>query len=178
LPMSPGRWPREETMEILIGGCAGLDVHKDSVEACLRKVEQGGKLSQQIRHWGTTTRELVAMAEWFRAEGVTPIALESTGVYWKPIFNVLESEFQVLLVNARTIQHVPGRKTDVQDCQWIAQRLPYGFAEGKLHSPALATRTARPDPTTGAGDRRTQPNHQSQAEGSGGCEPQARFGRQ
>jgi transposase len=122
-------------MEILIGCCAGLDVHKDSVEVCVRKLEPEGKLSQQTRHWGTMTRDLVAMAEWLRAEGVTHVAMESTGVYWKPIFNVLESEFEVLLVNARTIKHVPGRKTDVQDCQWIAQLLQHGLLKGSFIPP-------------------------------------------
>ena len=122
-------------MEILIACCAGLDVHKDSVEACVRKRETEGRLSQQIRHWGTTTRELMAMADWFKAEGVTQVAMESTGVYWKPIFNVLETNFEVLLVNARSIKHVPGRKTDVQDCQWIAQLLQHGLLKGSFIPP-------------------------------------------
>ncbi len=120
---------------MLIGCCAGLDVHKDSVEACVRKLEAAGKLNSPTRHWGTTTRELEAMAAWLRAEGVTHVAMESTGVYWKPIFNVLESEFEVLLVNARTIKHVPGRKTDVQDCQWIAQLLQHGLLKGSFIPP-------------------------------------------
>ena len=122
-------------MEVLIACCAGLDVHKDSVEACVRKRETEGKLSPQIRHWGTTTRELMAMADWFKAEGVTHVAMESTGVYWKPIFNVLETNFEVLLVNARSIKHVPGRKTDVQDCQWIAQLLQHGLLKGSFIPP-------------------------------------------
>jgi transposase len=122
-------------MEILIGCCAGLDVHKDSVEACVRKLEPEGKLSSQTRHWGTTTRELETMAAWLQAEGVTHVAMESTGVYWKAIFNVLESEFEVLLVNARTIKQVPGRKTDVQDCQWIAQLLQHGLLKGSFIPP-------------------------------------------
>ena len=122
-------------MEVLIACCAGLDVHKDSVEACVRKRETEGRLSQQIRHWGTTTRELMAMADWFKAEGVTQVAMESTGVYWKPIFNVLETNFEVLLVNARSIKHVPGRKTDVQDCQWIAQLLQHGLLKGSFIPP-------------------------------------------
>ena len=122
-------------MEILIACCAGLDVHKETVEACIRKLEAEGKLSQQVRHWGTTTRELVAMADWLHGEGVTHVAMESTGVYWKPIFNVLESQFEVLLVNARSIKHVPGRKTDVQDCQWIGQLLQHGLLKGSFIPP-------------------------------------------
>ena len=122
-------------MEALIQCCAGLDVHKDSVEACVRQLQAEGKLKQQTRHWGTTTRELVAMAEWLGGEGVTHVAMESTGVYWKPIFNLLESEFEVLLVKARSIKHVPGRKTDVADSQWIAQLLQHGLLKGSFIPP-------------------------------------------
>ena len=88
-------------MEIMVPCCAGLDVHQDWVEAGVRRIEPEGKLSQPIRPWGTATRELMAMAEWFKAEGVRPVAMESTGVYWEPIFNILEGEFAVLLVNAQ-----------------------------------------------------------------------------
>lgn len=122
-------------MEILIACCAGLDVHKDSVEVCVRELEGGSKVGQQTRHWGTTTRDLEEMAEWLKGQGVTHVAMESTGVYWKPIFNVLESDFEVLLVNARMIKHVPGRKTDVADCQWIAQLLQHGLLKGSFIPP-------------------------------------------
>ena len=122
-------------MEVLIGCCSGLDVHKDSVEACVRKLGSGGRLDQQTRHWGTTTRDLTAMAKWLKAEGVTHVAMESTGVYWKPVFNVLEEEFEVLLVNARMIKHVPGRKTNVADCQWIARLLQHGLLKGSFIPP-------------------------------------------
>lgn len=122
-------------MEIIVHCGAGLDVHKDSVEACVRRMEPDGKLHQQIRHWGTATRELMAMANWFKAEGVTQVAMESTGVYWKPIFNILEAEFEVLLVNAQKLKHVPGHKTDVPDCQWIAQLLQHGLLKGSFIPP-------------------------------------------
>lgn len=122
-------------MDILIACCAGLDVHKDSVEVCVRELQAGSKVRQQTRHWRTTTRDLVELAEWLKGEGVTHVAMESTGVYWKPIFNVLESNFEVLLVNARMIKHVPGRKTDVADCQWIAQLLQHGLLKGSFIPP-------------------------------------------
>lgn len=122
-------------MEVMIGCCAGLDVHKDSVEACVRRLEKEGRVRQQTRHWGTMTRDLMAMAEWFKAEGVTEVAMESTGVYWKPIFNVLEDDFRVLLVNARDLKYVPGHKTDVKDCQWIAQLLQHGLLKGSFIPP-------------------------------------------
>jgi len=133
--MSPAQEAEGGRMDILIACCAGLDVHKDSVEVCVREVEAERKLRHQIRRWGTTTRDLMAMAEWLKAEGVTHVAMESTGVYWKPIFNVLDSDFEVLLVNARMIKHVPGRKTDVADCQWIAQLLQHGLLKGSFIPP-------------------------------------------
>jgi transposase len=121
-------------MDILLACCAGLDVHKDSVQVCVREWK-GSRVVQQTRQWGTTTRELVAMAEWLKGEGATHVAMESTGVYWKPIFNVLENDFEVLLVNARAIKHVPGRKTDVADSQWIAQLLQHGLLKGSFIPP-------------------------------------------
>jgi len=81
------------------------------------------------------TRDLLAMADWLAAEGVTNVAMESTGVFWKPIFNILESRFTVLLVNARHLKQVPGRKSDVRDCQWIAQLLQCGLLKGSFIPP-------------------------------------------
>jgi transposase len=95
----------------------------------------GGKVEHEVRHWGTTTRELVAMAEWLGSTGVTQVAMESTGVYWKPIFNILEAQFEILLVNARHMKNVPGRKTDIRDCQWIAQLLQHGLLKGSFIPP-------------------------------------------
>jgi len=122
-------------MEVILRCCAGLDVHKDSVEACVRRMGAAGKLEHEVRHWGTTTRELVAMAEWLAAMGVTHVAMESTGVYWKPIFNILEAQFEILLANAHHLKNVPGRKTDIRDCQWIAQLLQHGLLKGSFIPP-------------------------------------------
>src|SRR5947208_11391755 len=94
-----------------------------------------GPLHQQTRHWGTMTRDLLAMADWMAAQGVTHVAMESTGVYWKPIYNILESRFTVLLVNARHLKQVPGHKSDVRDCQWIAQLLQHGLLKGSFIPP-------------------------------------------
>jgi len=115
--------------------CAGLDVHKESVEACVRRMEPTGRLHQQTRHWPTMTRDLVAMADWMAAQGVTHVAMESTGVFWKPIYNILEGRFTVLLVNARHLKQVPGRKSDIRDCQWIAQLLQHGLLKGSFIPP-------------------------------------------
>ncbi|HUY15516.1 MAG TPA: IS110 family transposase [Terriglobia bacterium] len=122
-------------MESIISCCAGLDVHKASVEAGVRRMETDNRLHQETRHWGTMTRDLRAMADWMDAQGVTPVAMESTGVYWKPIYNILESRFTVLLVNARHLKQVPGRKSDIRDCQWIAQLLQHGLLKGSFIPP-------------------------------------------
>jgi len=98
-------------------------------------MEPNGQLHPQTRHWGTMTRDILMMADWMAAQGVTPVALESTGVYWKPIYNLLEGRFTVLLVNARHLKQVPGRKSDIRDCQWIAQLLQHGLLQGSFIPP-------------------------------------------
>jgi transposase len=129
-------------MENILARCAGLDVHKESVEACVRRIEPNGRVHSETRHWGTMTRDLLEMADWLAAEEVMNVAMESTGVYWKPIFNILESRFTVLLVNARHLKQVPGRKSDVRDCQWIAQLLQCGLLKGSF-IPSRAQRELR-----------------------------------
>lgn len=135
LPMSSGAGRKESIMEEIYRCCAGLDVHKESVEACVRRMEATGQFHQQTRPWGTMTRDLMAMADWMAAQGVTHVAMESTGVFWKPIYNILESRFTVLLVNAYHLKQVPGRKSDVRDCQWIAQLLQRGLLKGSFIPP-------------------------------------------
>jgi transposase len=130
--MSSGAGRKESIMEKIYTCCAGLDIHKESVEACVRRIEADGSLHQDTRHWGTMTRHLEAMADWMAAQGVTHVAMESTGVYWKPIYNILEGRFTVLLVNARHLKQVPGRKSDIRDCQWIAQLLQCGLLKGSF----------------------------------------------
>ncbi len=122
-------------MENIFACCAGLDVHKESVEACVRRIEASGRVHQETRPWGTMTGDLQAMADWLAAEGVRNVAMESTGVFWKPIFNILEGRFTVLLVNARHLKQVPGRKSDVRDSQWIAQLLQCGLLKGSFIPP-------------------------------------------
>src|SRR5438874_1946310 len=115
------------TMDTLHRCCAGLDVHKDSVFACVRRLLPDDSVTQQVRRFGTTTAELLALLDWLLAAGVPIIAMESTGVYWKPVFNILEGHVRVLLVNAEHVKQVEGRKTDVKDCAWIAQLLQHGL---------------------------------------------------
>ena len=89
LSMSSGAGREETRMEHILARCAGLDVHKESVEACVRRIEPNGRVHSETRHWGTMTRDLLEMAAWLAAKGVKNVAMESTGVYWKPIFNIL-----------------------------------------------------------------------------------------
>jgi transposase len=107
--------------------CAGLDVHKKTVVACRMVGRQ-----REVRHFGTTTVELLSLADWLRSAGITHVAMESTGVYWKPIYNIVEGEFEVLVVNAQHIKNVPGRKTDINDAQWIAELLAHGLLKASF----------------------------------------------
>jgi transposase len=122
-------------MDALFPRCAGLDVHKANVVACVRIVGPTGKVTKQVRTFSTVTHALRALAEWLLAEGVTHVAMESTGVFWKPVFNILEDRFIVLLVNAHHMKQVPGRKTDVKDCEWIAQLLQHGLLRASFIPP-------------------------------------------
>ncbi len=123
-------------MERLIERCAGLDVHRDTVVACVRVPGPAGQRQQEIRTFGTMAAELLALRDWLEAHRVTDVAMESTGVYWKPVFYVLEEAFTCLLVNAAHIKQVPGRKTDIRDCAWIAQCLEHGLLRGSFVPPA------------------------------------------
>jgi transposase len=122
-------------MDIVYACCAGLDVHKETVVATVRRRLDNGRVQQHTRTYGTMTGQLLELADWLEAEGVTHLAMESTGVYWKPIWNLLEERFEILLVNAQHIKHVPGRKTDVRDSEWIAQLLQCGLLRGSFVPP-------------------------------------------
>jgi len=129
-------------MDTLVQRCAGLDVHKASIVACIRLAGPNGSVRKEVRTFTTMTADLEALAGWMAGKGVTHVAMESTGVYWKPVFNILEGRFQVWLVNARHIKQVPGRKTDVKDCEWIAQLLQYGLLRPS-YIPELVIRQLR-----------------------------------
>lgn len=117
-------------MKVLYHCCAGLDVHAQTVVACLNK--EGVKT---VRTFSTMTDELLALADWLVVEGCTHAAIESTGVYWKPVFNLLEGQLEVWLVNARHVKAVPGRKTDVKDCEWLADLLRHGLLTASFIPP-------------------------------------------
>src|ERR1700682_3098318 len=114
-------------MEVLHPHCAGLDIHKDSVVACVRHMVDGQGMSQ-VKTFKTTLQELMALSDWLSAEGVTHIAMEATGVYWKPVWHILsDGEFELVLGNAAHVKNVPGRKTDVNDAAWLAELLAHGL---------------------------------------------------
>jgi len=123
-------------MDVLYPVCAGMDVHKRKVFVCIRRVEANGRASQVKREFGTMTRDLLAMADWLEENEVTHVAMESTGVYWKPIWNLLEGRFELLLCNARHVKQVPGRKTDAKDCEWLADLLQHGLLRPSFVPPA------------------------------------------
>ncbi len=122
-------------MDVIHARCAGLDVHKQTVVACVRVLLESGQVHAQIQTYGTATRELEGLRDWLRDKHVTHVAMESTGVYWKSIYNILEPHFALLLCNARHVKQVPGRKTDQKDCQWLASLLQYGLLRGSFVPP-------------------------------------------
>jgi transposase len=125
---------KEALMEVVYARCCGLDVHKKGVAACVLMAE-GGRREKHQRRFGTMTAQLEALAEWLQRWGVTHVAMESTGVYWKPVWNVLEGRFELLLANAQHIKAVPGRKTDQKDSEWMAELLQHGLLRGSFVPP-------------------------------------------
>jgi transposase len=121
-------------MDLLYLKCAGLDVHPRSVSACARLVVDG-QATHEVRTFGTSTRELRVMADWLSSLGCTHVAMESTGVYWKPVWHVLEGRFELVLANAMYIRNIPGRKSDVKDAVWIADLLAHGLLRGSFVPP-------------------------------------------
>src|SRR5438128_11691914 len=122
-------------MDQLIERGAALDVHRKTIAVCVRVPDERGDRGQHVRTFGTTAAELVTLRDWLEAHRVTHVALESTGVYWKPVYYVLEEAMTCVLVNAAHVKQVPGRKTDVQDCVWLAQLLEHGLLRGSFVPP-------------------------------------------
>jgi len=119
-------------MDVVYERCCGLDIHKRTVVACLLTPGAAGQPVKELRTFGTVTDELLALAAWLQDAGCTHVAMESTGVYWKPVWNLLEEQFTLLLVNARHVKAVPGRKTDVRDAEWLADLLRHGLLRGSF----------------------------------------------
>jgi transposase len=124
-------------MQVVYERCCGIDVHKQTVVACVIVSEAAGPVRKETRTFATLTDELEALARWLSVQGVTHVAMESTGVYWKPVFNLLDGRFEVLVVNAEHLKKLAGRKTDVQDAEWIADLLRHGLLRGSFIPSAL-----------------------------------------
>ena len=122
-------------MNVLYRSCCGLDVHKKMIVACLRRADEAGKVGKLVRTFGTTTSELLSLSDWLVEAGCTHVAMEATGVYWKPVYNILEGQIELLVVNAQHIKAVPGRKTDVKDAEWIAELLQHGLLKASFIPP-------------------------------------------
>ncbi len=122
-------------MQVVYPRCAGLDVHKKTVSACVSVCETPGDKQRQTRVFGTFTSDLLALADWLKKQGVSHVAMEATGVYWRPVWAILEGQFQQMLVNPQHIKAVPGRKTDAKDCEWIADLLQHGLLQGSFVPP-------------------------------------------
>jgi transposase len=123
------------SLSVLYARCAGLDVHKLTVVACLILTSAKGTETREVRTFATTTAGLLALADWLASHEVTHVAMESTGVYWRPVFNILEGSFEVILVNAQHMKAVPGHKTDIKDSEWLADLLRHGLLKASFIPP-------------------------------------------
>ena len=122
-------------MQVTHQQCAGIDVHKKMVVVCCLSVDANGQSQQETRTYGTTTRELLSLCDWLASAAITYVVMESTGEYWKPVYNLLEGSFEVMVVNSHHFKQVPGRKTDVKDAEWLAELLSYGLVRGSFIPP-------------------------------------------
>jgi transposase len=129
-------------MDVLHAHCCGIDVHAKFVVACCRQIGSTGSVTKTSRTFGTMTADLQALAAWLTSEAVTHVAIESTGVLWQPVWNILEPHVTIVLVNPRDVRQVPGRKTDVTDAEWLAQLLQYGLLRSSF-VPPVAIRALR-----------------------------------
>lgn len=122
-------------MQVVYPRCAGLDVHKKDIYGCTVVMDERGKKHQEIRRFGAMTRDLLDLADWLKGHGVTQVAMEATGVYWRPVWAVLEGQFELLLVNPHHVHALPGRKTDAKDCEWLADLLQHGLLRSSFVPP-------------------------------------------
>lgn len=116
-------------MDVLIPDCVGMDVHQETIVVCALNTVDDGNVLSEVRTFGTLTKDLFELLHWLESKSITHVAMESTGIYWKPVYNILEGYFDITLANAQRIKNVPGRKTDVGDAEWIARLLRVGLIE-------------------------------------------------
>ena len=160
-------------MQTLIERGCGLDVHQATVVACILIVRKDGKVQKQVRTFGTTTRELLSLREWMLSQGRTHVAMESTGIYWKPVFAILEGGgLEIVVANAQHVKKVPRRKTDVKDPEWIADLLCHGLLRSSFVPSQPGARAARLDPLPTLARGKPIGRAQPFAEAVGDCEYQ------
>jgi transposase len=135
-------------VERIVERCAGLDEHKSAVTACVRIPEASEGLHQEIREFATTTRGLLLLRDWLASFEVRLVGMEATGVYWKPIYYMLEDDFELWLLNARHLKNVPGRKTDVKDAEWICQLVEHGLVRASFVPPKERSGSSGTSPAT------------------------------
>jgi transposase len=121
-------------MKELLDRCCGIDVHRDSLSVCIM-LPQGKRTAKQVRKFGTTTRQIRSLAQWLRENNISDVVMESTGVYWVPVFNLLEEYCNIVIANPRNVKNVPGRKTDRKDCEWLCRLLKNGLIEKSFIPP-------------------------------------------
>jgi len=136
-------------MDVIHPRCAGLDVHRQTVVACVR-IADAGPLEQQVRTFETTTSGLLALCDWLESFGAAQVAMEATGVYWKPVWHILEGHFGLILANAAHVKNVPGRKTDVNDVTWLADLSAHGLIRASFVPPTPRAGVANLDAHTQA----------------------------
>ena len=158
-------------MEVLYEHCAGLDVHKKEVVACVVHSGPAGTTRKVTRTFSTMVPDLERLRDWLVQEGCCHAAMEATGVYWRPVYNVLEEQLALLVVNAEHLKKVPGRKTDVKDAEWIATLLRHGLMQGSL-IPPRSQRELRPHPVSYLAHPGQSPRRQPAAEDFGRGEHQ------
>jgi len=169
---------KERPCEFLYERCCGLDIHKVSIAVCV-VITRDGKTEEETRRFGTMTADLLELAAWLKAREIQHVAMESTGVYWKPVWNILEAEgFDLLLANAQEVKIVPGRKTDQKDSQWIADLHQHGLLRKSFVPPRLVRDLRDLTRTRGHAGARAQLDLQPDSEGAGGCQHQVGCGGQ
>lgn len=164
-------------MEALYARCGGVDVHKKSVTVCLLTPGPAGRPTKESRPSPTTTGALLARGDWLAAAGCTHVAMERTGVYWKPLWNLWEERFTLLLVNAQQVKAVPGRKTDARDCEWLADLLRHGLVRSSFVPDRPQRELRELNSLPGAAGRRADRRGQPRAADLGGGQPQTGHGR-
>src|ERR1700758_478640 len=164
-------------METLVQRPAGLDVHKQQVTACVRVPGPGGGREQHVAEFSTTVAGLLALRDWLAAFAVEQVVMEATGVYWKPPWAILEDEFECLLVNARHVKQVPGRKTDVSDAAWLCQLLEAGVVRAELRAAETDPDAQEPDPLPEGADPGAPAGGEPVAQDPRGHRDQARLRR-